>query len=170
MPKSKGKEIKMGQLGLFTEEEVRESEPEPKTSVRLGTRSAQPKLVKRRRETLKKLIAVLEQLEGKDILVSWDGGSRGNWWLHDLRLSKIHLEKPWWWKDVPLGDNLPVTIQICGNRNAHIRIDTKLLYDVRDQSTDKTGYWLIDFWNGFSQYPIEKYRPYGYESLVIRTT
>jgi hypothetical protein len=30
------------------------------------------------------------------------------------------------------------------------------------------GYWLIDFWNGFAEYPIDPYKPTGYESIEIK--
>jgi len=162
----------MGQLGLFTEEEVKECQPEPKTEVRLGRRSAQPRLASKRREALQKLVAVMEQLQGKDILVSYCGGSHSHWWFDDLRLKRLSMEKPWWWKDKPLGDRLPATIVLWGTRGrgrqAEIRIFTDCLHNVREQESNGGKYWLIDFWNGFGEYPINPYKPKGYESLQIR--
>ena len=54
-----------GQLDLF--EGVKLAEPEPVTMVRLGRKTAQIPLRKQRREAIKRLMEVLEGLEGKDI-------------------------------------------------------------------------------------------------------
>ena len=43
------------------------AEPEPTTTVRLGRRTVQIPLRKRRREAIKRLMEILEELEGKDI-------------------------------------------------------------------------------------------------------
>ena len=80
-----------GQLSLLEETEV--SQPEPKTEVRLGHRSARVSLAKKRREALEKLTSILNQLEGKDVYVSWCGGARSHFWLTNLKLSRLQVEK-----------------------------------------------------------------------------
>jgi hypothetical protein len=54
-----------GQLGLF--EGVKLDVPEPNTTVRLGRKTFQIPLRKKRREAIKRLMEILEELEEKDI-------------------------------------------------------------------------------------------------------
>jgi len=62
-----------GQLGLF--EGVKLAELEPNTTVRLGRKAAQIPLREKRREAMKRLMEILEELEGKDIYIgSYDAG------------------------------------------------------------------------------------------------
>ena len=79
----------MNQLGLFETEQLRQCQVEPKTAVRLGTRSAQVALTKKRREATEKLRDVLARLEGKDILVSQ---YCDYWWYSGLRLSRLKVD------------------------------------------------------------------------------
>jgi len=53
-----------GQLDLF--DGVKLAEPEPTTTVRLGRKTVQIPLRKRRREAIKRLMELLEEMEGKD--------------------------------------------------------------------------------------------------------
>ncbi len=71
-----------GQLDLF--DGVKLAEPEPTTTVKLGKKTAQIPLRKRRREAIKRLMEILEELEGKDIYIgSYDAGGR-HFWLDNL--------------------------------------------------------------------------------------
>jgi len=66
----------MDQLSLFEQEEVKQCEPEPKTTVRLGKKAVQIPLAKKRREAIAKLMPILKELEGKDIYIdSYDAGA-----------------------------------------------------------------------------------------------
>lgn len=53
------------QMSMFSATGV--GEPEPTTEVRLGKRSVQYPLRKKRREACNRLMEILEELEGKDI-------------------------------------------------------------------------------------------------------
>ena len=67
-----------GQLGLF--EGVKLDEPEPTTTLRVGRRTVQIPLRRKRREAIKRLTEILEELEGKDIHIgSYDAGGRHFW-------------------------------------------------------------------------------------------
>ena len=149
----------MQQLGLFSEEEVRPAEP--MIRVRLGRKSAQVPLRARRREATVRLKEVLASLEGKDILVSYCGGSHSHWWFDRLKLSRLKVD---WGL---FGGDTPGVVVLwgakTGGKQQNIRIFLDRLVNVREQD----GYWLIDFWNGFGDYPIDKYKPIGYESIVI---
>ena len=149
----------VGQVGLFEKEEVKPVEL--RTTVRLGTKAAQVPLAKRRREAVAKLKPILDQLEGKDILVSWCGGARSHWWLSDLKLSRLHTQ----WG---MTDRTPNIVALWGTKDAHVRIFTDQLINVRVQGSDTKPSYLIDFWNGFSEYPIDKHKPYGCESIHIK--
>jgi len=52
------------QLDLFGDAKVMVAEPEPMTTVRVGSRVAQIPLRKKRREALTKLMDILKELEG----------------------------------------------------------------------------------------------------------
>jgi hypothetical protein len=76
-PKSERKEVinVTTQLDLFGDAKVMVAEPEPMTTVRVGSRVAQIPLRKKRREALTKLMDILKELEGKDIYTgSYDAG------------------------------------------------------------------------------------------------
>jgi len=79
-----------GQLDLFNG--VKLAEPEPTTTVRLGRKTVQIPLRKKRREAIKCLMEILEELEGKDIYIgSYDAGGR-HFWLDNLKLPRLQLE------------------------------------------------------------------------------
>ncbi len=149
----------IGQLDLFSKVEVKE--PEPTTSVKLGTRAAEVNLRKKRREALEKLMELLTELEGKDIYIGHCGGNRAHFWMRHLELGRMRFEV------FKGGDNLPSVIVLHGSREASVRIFTEQLVNLRKQ--DYFGYtlWLLDFWNGFGANPINPYRPPGYDSLHI---
>jgi len=68
-----GSQSMTGQLDLF--DGVKLAEPEPTTTVRLGRKTVQIPLRKKRREAIKRLMEILEELEGKDIYIgSYDAG------------------------------------------------------------------------------------------------
>jgi hypothetical protein len=155
--------IKVQQLGLFTKEEVRLAEP--MTRVSLRRKSAQVPLRARRRQATAKLKEVLASLEGKDILISYCGGSHSHWWFNDLKLS--HLKVDWGL----FGGSLPGVVVLWGVRKGwrqqSLRIFLDQLVDVRQQSYNSKSYWYVDFWNGFGESPIDPYKPKGYESIEI---
>ena len=73
------------QLDLFGEAKVAVAEPEPMTTVRVGSRVTQIPLHKRRREACARLVEILAELEGKDIHIgSYDTGGR-HYWLDNLK-------------------------------------------------------------------------------------
>ena len=152
-----------GQMGLF--DGVKLAEPEPTTAVRLGRKTAQIPLHKKRREAIKRLMEILEDLEGKDIYIgSYDAGGR-HYWLNNLKLLRLQLE----WHPLRLKSDqnyIPGVIVLWGSRSASVRIFTDYLVDVRTQ--EYQGYWhyLLDFRNGFWESPIDNYRSH-YACLTI---
>lgn len=148
-------------------------EPEPVTEVRVSEhshRSARLPLRKVRREAICKLLEVLKGLEGQTIYVEVDPGSRGHFWLNKLRLDRVKVQTPYWMKrgdeEPPQYYGAPVII-LWGNRNASIRIDSARLWNVRTQEYFGYTSYLVDFWNGFAQNPIDQYKPWGYDCLHL---
>ena len=151
------------QLNLFGG--VKLAEPEPTTEVRLGHRSAQIPLRKRRREALKRLMEILAELEGKDVWIgSYDAGGR-HFWLDNLKLPRLQLDfHPTRFRDDL--NYIPNVIVLWGSRSAQVRIFTDYLVAVREQ--EYQGYWhyLLDFRNGFWEEPIDRFRSH-YACLTI---
>ena len=149
----------MNQPGLFNTEELKQCRVEPKTIVRLGARSAQIALRRKRKEATEQLKVVLTQLEGKDILVSQ---YCDYWWYNNLRLSRLKVD----WSLSNRGS--PSIVILWGTRGASIRIFLDRLYQLREQYYgDGKPYYLLDFWNGFWQSPIDQYKRGGYQCLHI---
>ena len=158
----------MTQIGLFGKEEVN-YEVEHKTTVRIGRHSAAVPLRRRRSEATDKLKEVLTQLEGKDILVSSYWGPHNHFWAEGLLLRRLKVEwgLPWLSKGLP---NVLVLwgAMIAKRHQQYIRIFLEQLHAVREQYYQNgKPYYLIDFWNGWGEYPIDKYKPKGYVSLHI---
>lgn len=150
------------QRDLFSQAGVAIIEPEPLTSVRLGTRERHVNLAKKRREALKEFMGILAELEGKDIHIGAYGGHGSHYWVEDLKLGRMTVESPMF------GDKeVPSVIVLRGTRGSLVRIFTDRVYGLRRQ--DYFGYtlWLLDFWNGFGEYPIDPYRQPGCDSLHI---
>jgi len=145
----------LDQLGMF--DEVKLAEPEPKTAVRLGHRSAQVPLRKKRREACDRLMEILTELEGKDIWVgSYDAGGR-HFWLDNLKLPRLQLE----WHPIRLKSDqtyIPSVIVLWGSRSASVRIFTDYLVAIREQNYQGYQLYLLDFRNGFWQSPIDNFR------------
>ena len=152
-----------GQLDLF--DEVNIEEPEPVTEVRLGQRSAQIPLRKKRREAVTQLMEILEELEGRDIYIgSYEAGGR-HFWLDNLKLPRLRLD----WYPIKLNHDssyIPSVIVLWGNRSAQVRIFTDYLVAVREQ--EYQGYWhyLLDFRNGFYDSKIDQWKSH-YACLTI---
>ena len=128
-------------------EEVKVEEPEPMTEVRLGRRSAQIPLHKKRREACNRLMEILAELEGKDVHISsYDAGGR-HFWLDNLKLPRLQLE--WYPPGRGTKGYIPSVVVLWGSRSAQVRIFTDYLVAVREQ--EYQGYWLylLDFRNGF---------------------
>ncbi len=143
-----------GQIGLF--DEVKLEEPEPTTSVRIGSRVAQIPLRKKRREAIKRLMEILIELEGRDIYIGSYGVGGSHFWLDNLKLPRLKLE----YHPFRLRDDtsyIPRVIVLWGSRSAHVRIFTDYLVAVREQ--EYFGYWhyLLDFRNGTWEYPIDNF-------------
>ena len=158
----------MNQLGLFDTVEKRDYQIERRTAVRLGRRAAQVSLKKRRREAWRKLREVLEQLEGKDVLVSSCNGARSHFWTDNLLLRRLKVEFGWGIDK----HNPPAVLVLWGGAQAkgmeqHIRLFLDQLWDVRTNDYGNYSQYLIDFWNGWGEYPFDQYRPQGYISLVL---
>ncbi len=151
----------MEQTSLFRPEDIKPVERP--TKVRLGKREAQIALKKKRREALGKLMDALKRLEGTDIYIGTYGPSGNHFWIEYLKLSKLRIESPGLRED---GFGAPVIV-LRGNMGADVRIFTDCLVAVREQNYGKYTHWLVDFWNGFGEYPIDPYRPRGWVSLQI---
>ena len=143
------------QLDLF--DGVKLAEPEPLTTVRLGRQTAQIPLRKKRRESTRRLMEILEELEGKDIHIgSYDSGGR-HYWLDTLKLPRLKLEwHPTRFKQDP--SYIPNVIALWGSRGATVRIFTDYLVAVREQEYQGYYHYLLDFRNGFWQSPIDNFR------------
>ena len=153
----------VGQISLFAA--AGEEEPEPTTEVRLGRRSIQYTLHKKRRKALKRLLEILEQLEGKDIHIgSYHLGGK-HFWVDNLKLPRLQVD----FHPYPItkpGDYIPGVIVLWGSRSAQVRIFTNYLVDIREQ--EYMGYWeyLLDFRNGFYDSRIDEYHSH-YACLTI---
>jgi hypothetical protein len=148
-------------LTLFERAEVELDKPEPRTTVRVGKRAAEIPLRKRRKEALEKLMAILTQLEGKDVHIGSCNGAHSHFWLNNLKLGRLQVD------GLRGGDRLPSVIVLWGSRGASVRIFTDQVVDVREQEYQGYTHWLVDFWNGLGEHPIDPYRPEGYVSLDI---
>jgi hypothetical protein len=158
MPKSGKKGVKtmtIGQMGLF--DGVKLAEPEPMAIVKLGRKAAQVPLRKQRRIASKRLMEILEELEGKDIHIgSYDAGGR-HFWLDNLKLSRLQLE----WHPMRLKsyeNYIPSVIVLWGSRSACVRLFTDYLVAVREREYQGYYHYLLDFRNGFWQSPIDNFR------------
>ena len=144
-----------GQLDLF--DGVKLAEPEPTNTVTLGRETAQIPLRKQRRVAIKRLMEILEELEGKDIHIgSYDAGGR-HFWLDNLKLPRLQLE----WHPLRLRSDqnyIPSVIALWGSRSACVRIFTDYLVEVREQEYQGYYHYLLDFRNGFWQSPIDNFR------------
>ena len=150
------------QLSIFEEAGVEVTQPEPKTAVRLGTRERHINLAKKRREALKEFMGVLAELEGKDIYIGAYGGHGSHYWVEDLKLGRMTVESVFGDKEVP------GVIVLRGTRGSSVRIFTDRAYALRRQEYFGYTLWLLDFWNGFGEYPIDPYHPTGCDSLHIK--
>jgi hypothetical protein len=148
------------QLDLFGKAGVKVGveRPEPPTKVRLGNRQAQVSLHRQRREALEKFGILLDQLQGKTVWLGTYGGSGSHFWMDNLKLENLQTEK--------FGDP-PGVIVLRGRRFASVRIFTDQVVNLREREYQGYTLWLLDFWNGFGEYPINPYRPKGYVSLDI---
>jgi len=153
------------QLDLFGEAKVKVEEPEPMTALRVGNRTIQIPLRRKRREALTKLMGILAELEGKDIWVgSYAAGGR-HFWLDNLKLPKLKLD----FHPIRFRTDhnyIPSVIVLWGSRSAQVRIFTNYLVAVREQ--EYQGYWhyLLDFRNGLWEHPIDTYYSH-YACLTI---
>ena len=142
------------QMSLFAATGV--GEPEPTTEIRLGKRSIQYPLRKRRREACNRLMEILEELEGKDVHIGSYHAGEGHFQIDNLKLPRLQLE----WHPIRLKSDLnyiPSVIVLWGSRGASVRIFTDYLVAVREQ--EYMGYWLylLDFRNGFYDSRIDEY-------------
>ena len=151
----------MHQPGLFEAEAINQCQVEPKTTVTLGRRAARVDLKKKREEATERLREVLARLEGKDIKVSQYCDF---WWYSGLKLSRLKVD----WS--LSSKELPSIVVLNGAHDASIRIFLERFYQLREQYHDgNKPYYLLDFWNGFRESPIDKYKPGGYQCLHIES-
>ena len=154
-----------GQLGLFEEANVAVAEPEPMTTVRVGSRAAEIPLRRKRREACNRLMEILAELEGTDVWIgSYHTGGR-HFWLDNLKLPRLKLD----YHPIRFRDDhnyIPSVIVLWGSRAAHVRIFTDYLVAVREQEYQGYWHWLLDFRNGFWEHPIDNYRSH-YACLTI---
>jgi len=143
-----------GQIGLF--DEVKLDEPEPMTTVRVGSRVAQIPLHKKRREACNRLMEILILLEGKDIYIgSYDAGGR-HFWLDNLKLPRLKLD--WYPPGRHTRNYIPNVIVLWGSRSTQVRIFTDYLVAVREQEYQGYRHYLLDFRNGSWESPIDNYK------------
>ena len=150
-----------GQMALFEKVKVEIEQPQPPTMVRIGKREARVPLYKKRREALEKLETLLAELEGKDVYIGFCNGSRGHFWLNNLKLAALKVES------FAFGGKWPSVVVLRGRKDACVRIFTERVVSLRQQDYQGYTLWLLDFWNGWGEYPLDQYRPQGYESLDI---
>ena len=150
------------QLSIFEEAGVEVTQPEPKTAVRLGTRERHVNLAEKRRKALKEFMGVLAKLEGKNVYIGAYGGHGSHYWVDDLKLGRMTVESVFGDKEVP------GVIVLRGTRGSSVRIFTDRAYALRRQEYFGYTLWLLDFWNGFGEYPIDPYRRKGCDSLHIK--
>ena len=149
------------QLDLFRQATVEVEEP--RTEVRLGSRTRHVNLRQKRREALKEFLDLLADLEGKDVYIGAYGGHGSNYWVDNLKLGRMQVERP------VFGDKeVPSVIVLRGNRAGSVRIFTEHVYGLRRQEYFGYTLWLLDFWNGFGEYPIDPYRRPGCDSIHIK--
>jgi len=152
------------QLDLFGKAKVSVAEPDPMTTVRVGSRVAQIPLHKNRREACARLMEILAELEGKDIHIGSYAAGGQHFWLGNLKLPRLKLD----WH--PLGRDtegyLPTVIVLWGSRSAQVRIFTDYLVAVREQEYQGYWHWLLDFRNGLWEHPIDTYYSH-YACLTI---
>jgi hypothetical protein len=150
------------QLSIFEEAGVEVTKPEPSTTVRLGTRERHVNLAKKRREALKEFMGVLAEFEGKDVYIGAYGGHGSHYWVDDLKLGRMAVESVFGDKEVP------GVILLRGPRGSSVRIFTDRVYGLRRHEYFGYTLWLLDFWNGFGEHPIDPYHPPGCRSLHIK--
>jgi len=152
----------VGQLDLF--EKVELGKPEPVVEVRLGKRSVQYPLHKKRREALTKLMDILADLEGKDIYIgSYEIGGR-HFRADNLLLRRLQLD--WYPPGRGTVDYIPSVIVLWGSRAGQVRIFTDYLVAVREQGYQGYTHWLLDFRNGFYDSKLDEFRSH-YACLTI---
>ncbi len=146
----------MTTLDLFSEAKVSVAEPEPMTTVRVGSRVAQIPLHRKRREACNRLMEVLTELEGKDVWISSYHAGGQHFILGDLKLPRLKLD----YHPIRFRDDhnyIPQVIVLWGSRSAQVRIFTNYLVAVREQEYQGYWHWLLDFRNGFWEQPIDQY-------------
>ena len=154
----------MTTLSLFEEAGVKVAEPEPMTTVRVGSRVARIPLHKKRREACNRLMGILAELEGKDIYIgSYEAGGR-HFWLDNLKLPRLKLD--WYPPGRHTKDYIPSVVVLWGSRSGQVRIFTNYLVAVREQEYQGYWHWLLDFRNGFWEHPIDNYYSH-YACLTI---
>jgi len=127
-----------GQLDLFNESNIEVKEPEPVTTVRLGSRAARIPLRQQRREAVRRLMEILTELEDRDIYVGSYSAGGGHFWLENLKLQRLKVEH------ISLGGILPSVIVLWGCRGSHVRIFTDYLVIVREQEYQGYIHYLLD--------------------------
>ncbi len=142
----------VSQTDLF--EGVKFEVPEPRTLVKLGSKSALIPIRRQRREAIAKLLPVLKELEGKDIFISSYHPGGSHFWFQDLKLQRLKLEY-YPYRETSFS---PTVIVLWGCRGGHVRIFPEYLVAVREQEYEDYWHWLLDFRNGFWQSPVDNYR------------
>ena len=88
-------------------------------------------------------------------------GARGHFWINNLKLDRLQVE------GMTFGDKWPGVVVLRGRKDACVRIFTERVVSLRQQDYQGYTLWLLDFWNGWGEHPIDSYRPLGYEALNI---
>ena len=151
-------------MSMFEEADIEVAEPDPMTTVQVGSRVAQIPLHKRRREACNRLMEILEQLEGKDIYISSYHAGGQHFWIDNTKLGRLRLD--WYPPGRHTKDYIPSVIVLWGNRGGSVRIFTDYLVAVREQEYQGYTLWLLDFHNGFWEHPIDSSRSH-YACLEI---
>jgi len=147
----------MEQLSLLKKTETKQYDVDKGTVVKLGRHTTRVFTRRRNKEAIERLKEILSQLEGKDVLISQHCDY---WWYQDLRLKKLGAQ---WFHDNS-------GLVLWGTKGAEVRILwLKFLYNFREQYYGNgKPYYLLDFWNGFRNEPLNNYYRGGYQCLQIR--
>jgi hypothetical protein len=70
-------------------------------------------------------------------------------------------------ESLTLGGKWPSVVVLRGRKEGCVRIFTDQVVNLRQQEYQGYTLWLLDFWNGWGEYPLDQYRPQGYDALHI---
>jgi len=152
------------QIGLFGDAEVEVRQRPDKPAVfRLGNKSAEIPLQKKRRAAVARLVEILKEFEDKDVYIGSYHAGGGHFWLDNLKLTRLKLD---WYPPNGMDRSIYSIVVLWGSRGASVRIFTDYLVAVREQEYQGYFQYLLDFRNGFYGAELDKYKSH-YACLTI---